>query len=188
MSNARITPLGLTAALAWLLVPVLWGIATVVDRTQVWEDSPQTLWMLGWFALMGAGVVTLLLVMRHTGGEPRRGLIRAGYVVYGLGVAITVVAGWAIQAWMLFFGVGLLLFAAASSSIRLPARAIGAGMLLALGVQIVLTLAKVGTPDVYGDYPVAWTTATIIAAAVAAGGSLRLGRRAAVDRDLVPVG
>ena len=129
------------------------------------------------------------MVLRQTSGEPRRGLIRAGITVYSLGVAVTVVAGWAIQAWMIFFGVGLLLVGAGSQALRASARLIGVGMLLALAVQLALTLAKVGTPDSYGDYPVAWTTATIVAAVAAAGGSLSMGRRSRIDEHTpVPVG
>ncbi len=77
-----------------------------------------------------------------------------------------------------------MLFATASRRIRGPALVIGVGMLAGLATQIGLTVAEVGRPDVYGDYPVAWTTATIIATVAAAGGSLVLERRRdAIERD-----
>ncbi len=182
MSQTRISPLGMVTAIGWLAVPVLWGAATVIDRSRRWEDGPLALWLIGSLALVGAAVVTLLMLIRAMSGVQRRGLVRAGHVFYALGLVATVVAAWAVQLWMAFFGVGLLLFGMASRRVRWPAMAIGAGMLAGLATQIVLTLAQVGTPDRYGDYPVAWTTATIIATGAAATGSLFLrGGREAIE-------
>ncbi len=184
MSHTRIGPLGVVAAIGWLAVPVLWGAATIMDRTRRWEDGPLQLWLIGVLALVAAAAATLVMIVRSLSGSRRRGLVRAGHVVYALGLLITFVAAWAIQGWMIFFGVALVLFATASRRIRGPALVIGVGMLAGLATQIGLTVAEVGRPDVYGDYPVAWTTATIIATVAAAGGSLVLERRRdAIERD-----
>ena len=85
----------LIAAVLWLAVPMAWGVATILDRTRVWEGSPAQAWMIGWAALIGAGGLTLWTVVRTIDrSRVPATLVIAGYVAYGLGLAVSIVAGW----------------------------------------------------------------------------------------------
>ena len=167
----------IVATLAWLAVPALWGITSVLDRTRRWEDSPMAFFLVGAAALALAGVFTFLAILRHTrAGVARRGMLITGYVFYGLGFAVTAVLAWAAPLWMILYGVALLLIAAAVGRIRPAIRFMAIAMLAAVAVQIGLTALKLGTPDTYGDYPIAWTTALLIATLGAAAGTFALSR------------
>ena len=88
---------GVAAAICWMTVPAAWGIATIVDRTQPWEGTPQRWFLLGWAALMAAGALTTLVVASDPGDRPR--LRTAGVITMILGVAISAGIGWAIPLW-----------------------------------------------------------------------------------------
>ena len=165
------------ATIAWLAVPALMGTATILDRTQRWEDSPMAFYLIGALLLALAGVFTFLAILRHTrAGVANRGTLITGYVFYGLGFAVTVLVAWAAPVWMILYGIALLLVASAVGRIRPAIRFMGLAMLAAVAAQIGLTALKVGTPDSYGDYPVAWTTALLIATLGAAAGTYALSR------------
>ena len=177
---------GVAATICWMTVPAAWGIATVVDRTQPWEGTPQRWFFLGWAALMAAGALTTLVVASDRGDRPR--LHTAGVITMILGVAISAGIGWAIPLWTTTFGVGLALLAISGRT--QPSTWLMAGGFIAATVAfIVISALELGTPDVHGDYPAAWTTATIVAAAGAAVGlgwrTVSIGSTA---DDVVPVG
>ncbi len=154
---------------AWLIVPAAFGWATVLDRTRSWDGSPQMTWIVGWVALMLGGAMLLVTVLRAKPDSERRSLIRAGIVFLFLGLAMSALAGWAIVLWTTLYGVGLILFAWGARS-QPVAWFMGATFLAATAALIILTLLKVGTPDSYGDYPIAWTTAYVVGALGAAVG------------------
>jgi hypothetical protein len=161
----------LVAALLWLTIPVAWSVATVLDRTRAWEGSPSQAWMVGWAALIGAGGLTLWTVVRNfDGSRVPDSLAIAGYTAFGLGLAASVIAAWALPIWMTLFGVALLLLARGMGSQRRITQLIGGAMLGGVVLQLVLTLLKFGTPDTHGDYPIAWTSGTIVATLGAAAG------------------
>ena len=167
----RFNVVAIIAGLLWLVVPVAWSTASILDRTRNWEGSPQLFWMFGWMALMMAGALTLWIIVRRFDRDRNSSsFVAAAFVIYGLGLAASVVAGWALVVWMTLYGVALLMFARDMGSLRRFFQFIGGAMLAGVVAQFVLTAMKVGTPDSYGDYPVAWTTATYVATVAAAAG------------------
>ena len=174
----------LIAAVLWLAVPMAWGVATILDRTRVWEGSPAQAWMIGWAALIGAGGLTLWTVVRTIDrSRVPATLVIAGYVAYGLGLAVSIVAGWALPVWMTLFGIALLLFANGMGNLRRVSQFVGGAMLFGVVSQVALTLLKIGTPDSYGDYPIALTTSTLIATLGAAAGLYAMSHRVARPAD-----
>ena len=182
--HTHLNKVPLIAAVLWLAVPVAWSVAMVLDRTRVWEGSPAQAWMIGWAALIGAGGLTLWTVVRTIDRSRVPAIVViAGHVAYGLGLAVSIVAGWALPVWMTLFGIALLLFAKGMGNLRRVSQFIGGAMLFGVAAQVVLTLLKLGTPDSYGDYPVAWTTSTLIATLGAAAGLYVMSRRAGRPAD-----
>lgn len=158
--NGRTVPL--SAAALWAVVAVAWSVARVLERTRAWEGSPSSAFMVGYVALIGAGILTLIHVLAATGGSTRSTKTKAGIAVIGVGLAVSVAIGWALPIWAAVYGVGMLLVSAGG---RLPVVGwlMGGSFVGATAMLFVLTALKVGTPDSYGDYPVAWTTATLVA-------------------------
>jgi len=176
----------LGGAVAWLIAPVAWGVATVLDRTRPWEGTPRTVWMLGWVALMAGSVAMLVRAVAAIAPYRRHGSARVGLGLMIVGVIAAVVIGWAVIAWTTLLGLGVLL-AATGMNRAAPAQTIGWAMLAATVIQVGLTVLEVGTPDDYGDYPIAWTTATWVAALGAGGGMLMWSRADAEAETLEPL-
>ena len=150
MSGQRtnLEKVSLVAALWWLAIPVAWSAATILDRTRVWESSPQQAFMVGWAALVGSGALTLWTIVRVIDrSRVPNGVFVSGFVAFGLGLAISVIAAWALPVWMVLFGVALLLLAPGMGSLRRVTQFTGAAMLAGVAFQIVLTLMNLGTPD-----------------------------------------
>ena len=95
-------------AAAWLVVPIAWSISVVLDRTRQWEGLPQVFWMVGAAALVAAGAMQLVVVLRAT--RPIRGTAtRAGIAIVGLGFAVSIAVGWAVLLWLALYAVGMLM-------------------------------------------------------------------------------
>ena len=171
--------LGTLGAAAWVTVPIAWGVATLLDRTQPWEDTPQRWFLLGWTALMAAGAMTTLVVGSSRGDRPR--LRTAGVVTMILGVGVSAGIGWAVPIWTTVFGVGLALLAI-SARAEPSTWLMAGGFMAATATFFAIQALGLGTPDVHGDYPAAWTTATILAAAGASLGLLW--RTAGIDSTI----
>jgi hypothetical protein len=162
------TPARISAA-AWLVVPIAWSVSIVLDRTREWEGFPQQIWVIGWLALIVAGVMQLIAVVRAT--RQSRGVsIWAGIGLLGLGLAASVVVAWAVVIWAPLYAVGMLLVGAAARN--RVALLTGAGFAMATVAFFVLTTLAVGRPDSYGDYPTAGVAALLIATVGAALGML----------------
>lgn len=136
------------------------GTAGSSDPDQFIIDGQTAAFMLGTLTLIAAGV---LMVIAMSGVNRRHGSLglvgMAGLGITGLGVAALLVIAWAFPVWMTLIGLGTLLFALQVGrrdiAPRLWTTIWGAGMAAGAGVWWVLRLLRVGTPDQFGDYPVA---------------------------------
>ena len=170
-----------TAGLVAIVASALWvvSIATFWVGESVlddWNSTPYLVWSI---SVLVAGVLTLIATIglrRRLGGLGGLGI--AGVIILGLGVVVSFLT-WATVVWMAVEGVGMLLIAIAAWPIRLAPRpatiAYGSGMLLGAITWGVLTELKVGTPDSYGEYVLAWDWAFTVGVAIAAAGLLGIG-------------
>ncbi|MFO7549218.1 MAG: hypothetical protein R6X29_10165 [Acidimicrobiia bacterium] len=156
-----------TAAGAWFLVP----IGTTLS--EAWWPA----WGMMWPALLVAGALMIVLAYRAT-LPGRSAAVWAGLGLLTLGLTVSLVAAWAVPVWTAAYGLGMLL-ATTGSRFRLPGWITGASLVAATALFFALTWMQVGTPDEYGDYPVAWVAATCIGALGAAAGMVLWARETA---------
>lgn len=150
---------------AWLLVPAMWSISILLERTREFEGSPQAFWFLGAASLIVASAMTGYLALKTT--EPvRSGRTKIGLGLLSMGMLVSVVAAWAIPIWTGLYAAGLLLVGMASGN--RSALFMGTALAIATVSFFVITALKVGTPDEFGDYPAAWAIATYVATVGAA--------------------
>ena len=167
-----------TAGLFAIVASALWVVSIAIFWLAQGSDG-NTGYFIWSINVLVAGAFTLVATIgfrRRLGGLG--GLGMAGLIILGVGVVVSFIT-WATMLWMAVEGVGMLLIALAAWPIRLAPRpatiAYGSGMLLGAITWGVLTALKVGTPDSYGDYPVAWDTGFIIGIVIAAAGLLGIG-------------
>ncbi|NND01869.1 MAG: hypothetical protein HKN91_03705 [Acidimicrobiia bacterium] len=164
------------AAVAWTVVPSAWGLSTLL-YDDGGGDGFTFLGVLGWAALVAAGVFTMLAMLKVNALPGREGFRKAGLIALGLGILVTVPMFWAVPVWAGLYAVAMILFAVATPRVRTATLVIAGAMVLGVASLFILTALKVGTPDpTYGDYPVAWTTAFTVAAAGAAIGNVLIAR------------
>lgn len=156
-------------AAAWFVVPIAWSGSVVLARTRAWEGLPQFFFMVGILALVVAGVTQLVMVLRAS-RPVRAASTRAGIAFLGLGIAASVAVGWAVLVWLALYAVGMLLVGTGSGS-RVVSL-IGAGFATGAAAFVLLTILKVGRPDSYGDYPIAWVGSLVIGTITAGLGML----------------
>ncbi len=169
-----------TAGLFAIVASALWVVSIAIFwLDQASDGNGNTGYFIWSINVVVAGALTLAATIglrRRLGGLGGLGI--AGVIVLGLGVVVSFIT-WATMLWMAVEGVGMLLIALAAWPIRLAPRpatiAYGSGMLLGAITWGVLTALKVGTPDSYGDYPVAWNTGFIIGIVIVAAGLLGIG-------------
>ena len=156
-------------AAAWLLGPIALYVSSTLEQSRPWEGLPLVTYLVG-SAFFGLGGAALLLAV-FTSPDERRFTTGSWIGVGAIGLALlaSVFATWAIPIWAVLHGAGLLL-ASGAGRFRLIGRWIGLSFLAAVGVMIVLTELRVGTPDEYGDYPIAWAAAYAIVGLGAASG------------------
>jgi hypothetical protein len=127
-----------TSSVLWLIGVALFYAADVADRTQPWEQLPQTYFTFGAFTVLAAGAllaVGILGVNRRHGGA----LGIAGRVAFWLAVvtAITAPAAWMWGVWLTALGLGAVVLAVAlqASDIapRIPGLLVGIGGAFAAG-------------------------------------------------------
>ena len=129
-------------------------------------------------ALIAAGVLTLLAILRIGPRENRGRMIQAGIVIHALGLLVSAVMFWLVPLWAALYSVAMVLFALGAAQVRKAALVIAGTMAAGVLSIVVLTALQVGTPDpTYGDYPVAWVTSYYIAAMGAALGTVVLSRQ-----------
>jgi hypothetical protein len=169
------------AGTAAVVAAVLWAaaaLAATVGHLLETDDLPPYLVFAG--LVVGAGAMTLMttagLRERH-GGLGKLGL--AGLIIQAAGVGLSLIATWAVPAWMGLQGAGMLFVALALWPMRIAPRpatgAYGSGMLVGSAAFFVLNAFEVGAPDVYGDHPLASLIGGIIGIAITVAGLLGLG-------------
>jgi len=173
-SNAAGT-LTLAASGLWLVALLIFGLGLGFA-----EDFDTAVYLIWSAATLAAGVLTLIatLSLRQRRGN-LGGLGTTGVVVLGIGVVVSVLT-WATPLWMTIQGVGMLLVALSmrkdSVAPRTALFAYSSGMLIGAITFFVLTTLKVGTPDSYGDYPLAWGFGLAVGLIITVGGLLGIGR------------
>jgi len=178
MSERPVLQTNLTgfAAVAWIVVPIAWGISTLLEDDGG-GDTFSVLGVLGWAALVAAGVLTMLVMLKVDAIPTRVRFYRGGIVALGLGILVTIPMFWAVPVWAGLYAVAMILFAISTLRERGATLLIAAAMVAGIASLFVLTALKVGTPDpMYGDYPIAWFTSFSIAAVGGAIGNVLLGR------------
>ncbi len=179
--------LALIAAAAWCAVAIGWTLSYVIEeRTGRWEGSAaQTFWMMAAGALLGAGALTVAVLValhqRHGG----LGILGwAGIGIGGLGAASGLV-GWFVWGWGLLIGLGTLLIAAAvvqrDIAPRVPTILMAAAWPMAGTVAGLLRFAEAGSRDQWGDYPLAITVGLTVGCVIFASGLTGLGRWLAAE-------
>lgn len=169
-----------TAGAFALAASGLWLASLAIIWLGKFADDFDTWIYLVWSAsILVAGaftfVATLGLRQRH---ETFRRSGTVGLVILGFGVVLSIIS-WALPLWMTVQGVGMLLVSLAILPKRVAPRAAsvayGSGMLIGAILFGVLTAMKVGTPDQYGDYPLAWDIGITVGLGIVAAGLLGIG-------------
>lgn len=164
------------AAAAWIVVPIAWGLQSLLEDDGGWEGF-SLLGVLGWAALIAAGVLTLLVMLKVDVIPSRSRLRNTGIVAMGLGILITIPMFWAVPVWASLYGVAMVLFAISTRGERGGTSVFAGAMIVAVASLFALTALEVGTPDpTYGDYPIAWATSFTVAAVGGALGNILFAR------------
>lgn len=159
----------------WLIALIIFAFALGLT-----EDSETTVYFIWSASILVAGVLTFIATLGlRRRQEKLGGLGTTGVVILGAGVIVSLIS-WAIPLWMTIEGVGMLLVVLSIRPIgvapRAPLFAYGSGMLIGAIIFFVLTSMKVGTPDSYGDYPLAWVIGLVVGLLIVAGGLFGIGR------------
>lgn len=175
-----------SSASAWIVALVTIGIsaglpdATGVDPDQLVFNGQTVLWMIGTASLVGAGAlmfVAMIGLYRRHGSLGVLGI--GGLAVTGLGVATLLIA-WAFGIWMTLIGLGVLLYAGAIGRRQVAPRVWtavwGSGMAIGAGTWHALRWLQVGSPDQWGDYPVAVGVGLPVGVVIMAVGLAGIGR------------
>lgn len=186
------------SAVAWIIgliaVAASAGLpdATGVDPDQFVANGQTVAFMIGAFSLLAGGVLMLMTMLGLYQRHGSLGILGiGGLAITGLGVATLLVA-WAFALWMTLIGIGVLLFAISlmrrDVTPRLWTVVWGGGMAVGAITWHVLRRLEVGTPDQWGDYPLAVGFALPIGVATMAIGLAGIGRwlRSEEPADLTP--
>lgn len=168
-SNEVARRVSLAGAVAWLVLAVAWQASSILDQGRDWEGLPQAAFLLGAVGLLIGGLALIVVALNPTGPAPRPWLRAGGLVLLAVGLVVTVIAGWAVPIWTAALGLAMLALAS-SGALRSAGWIIGTALTAASASWFILSALEVGTADSYGDYPIAWTAATWIAAVGSASG------------------
>ncbi len=183
-SNGTARLLALTGAGAWLLLATAWQASNTLESSRSWEGLPQALFFVGMIGLLVGGLALAVMAM-HSVGPARRPRGRVGgLVLLAVGMVLSLIAGWAVPVWAAAYGLSMLMLAF-SGSLGRAGWIAGAALTAASATWFVLSALEVGTADSYGDYPIAWITATWLAAVGSAIGLFVHSRSLRTDRDEV---
>lgn len=172
---------GLVAAGMWVLVAVGGVLSTFFLVTS--SLGAYLVWVAAALLAAAASALTLAGALLRSGG------LRGWWPGITLFVTVSAVALAGIASWAWPYWGGLLALAALLTVLRLRSGGLSAGsgpagldwLLVAawpvgIGVFSLLGTLRVGLPDEYGDYPVAWVSGLSVGAALFAAGLVRLGR------------
>ncbi|MBT8250905.1 MAG: hypothetical protein KJN81_11630 [Acidimicrobiia bacterium] len=171
------------AAVAWVISSVIWSVVAGFNR---FGEDGNVMNLIGWVVLVAAGVFTLLAMLGVAPAHHRSPVVKAGIAVYALGLAATVVVFWAVPLWAALYSIAKVLFAIGLPQVRRATLIVAGAMAAGVAAFVVLTALRVGTPDSYGDYPIAWAISYFLATMGAAFGSFVLSRRVTSSQDNIP--
>lgn len=178
------------ATAGWLVLGVGWNFMHYFDANQGWSAPTQASYIVAWVGLLiaaGVTVVVLAALDRRHGGLGILG--RAGAIIAGLGVVASVL-GWLIAGWGSLIGIGCLLVAIAvlkrDIAPRLPMLLMAASWLVAVPLFGLLEFTGAGSPDQWGDHPLASLIAVSIGAVGMAIGVTGVGRWLASEQPVNP--
>jgi len=149
---------GIVAGLLWASLAGLWLLIVYLEtRLGQFEGTPQRIWMVAGFCLVGAGAMTTLTVFgvyRRHGALSRMG--KSGIVIIGLSIFVSLV-GFAVtrrlrfDRWGMVLAAGAILFVIAiwrrNLAPRWAAIAFGWGMTAGIATLFVLDMLSVDAPD-----------------------------------------
>jgi hypothetical protein len=164
----------LASSVLWLLALAIYWMAR--DFTADSDTGADLVWSA---LILAAGITTFVATfgLRHRDGGA---LQTIGLVVLATGVLVSFIS-WAIPLWMGIQGVGMVLVTVAIWSKGVVPRpalvGYGSGMLIGSALFFLLTAMKTGTPDSYGDYPIAWGMGLTVGAGIVAAGLIGIGWR-----------
>jgi hypothetical protein len=172
-NTIRAGTFALAAAFFWL------AAAAVYVFSEEFSDSWEVSYLLFSAAILIAGVLGLLAAIgmsKRLGGLGVLGM--TGLVITGIGVFVSIVA-WALPLWMGLQGLGLLLLGIAVLRTGIAPTwstvFTSSGFTLGIIAFIVANAAKIGDPDEYGDYRIAWEIGAIVGMVVVAIGLIGWG-------------
>ena len=183
-SNDTARLVALIGAAAWLLLATAWQASNTLEQARDWEGLPQALFFVGLIGLLVGGMALGVMALDPAGSVRRpRGRVDV-VVLLAAGPAFSLIAGWAVPVWAATYGLAMLMLAF-SGSLRRGGWIAGSALTAASASWFVLSALEVGTADSYGYYPIAWITATWLAAVGSAIGLFSHFRSLRPDRDAV---
>jgi len=178
--------LALMAAAAWIVVPIAWWLAALLESDES-GTGITPFYVLGWAALIGAGVLMLLAMLRVGAAPGRTRLFQVGIITHSLGILTSVVFFWAVPLWAGLYSIAMVFYAVAAPEVKRATLVIAGAMAAGVASLVVLTALQVGTPDTYGDYPIAWITSYVVAAFGGGVGSFLLAKDTATAQEDIRV-
>lgn len=174
--------MALVGAGAWMLLAVAWQASNTLEQTRDWEGLPQALFFVGLIGLLVGGLAFGGMALDPMAPVARPRWKVGGLVLLAVGLALSFIVGWAVPAWAAVYGMSMLSLAW-SGALRAEGWIIGGALVAATVAFFALTALEVGAVDSYGDYRVAWVTATWLAALGSAAGLFIHSRSLAQGRD-----
>ena len=157
-SNDTARLVGLGGAAAWLLLAIAWQVSAVLDAQRGWEGPATGLFFAGFVGLLLGGLALAAMALHPAGPSARPRTQIVGYALLGFALVVSFIAGWAVPAWALAYGLAMLVLGWSRTASTREWIA-GAAFVAAAIAWFALSAMEVGTADIYGDYPVAWQTA-----------------------------
>ena len=164
--------------------------AAIEDVSGQWEGRAQLVFIFGTGALIGAAVLTVVVLSALH--ERHGGLGLVGYAGIGLAALGTAACfvSWFVFGWAGLIGAGILLISAAmwhrGLAPRWPTMVFGGSWAVAWLTGVGLRFFEVGPRDEWGDYPVAFAAMIGTGAVLVAVGLVGIGRWLATE-ELEPV-
>ena len=174
--------LAVAGAGSWILLLVLWAVHHLLESTLDWQLSFQPLYFAGVLVLAGASglmcAVAFAIRDRHGRALGPFGVVGLGALL--VGAASTLVVGWAVPVWMTLLGVGTACVSVAvlrrPIAPRLPAVLLGCALPAGAAAFIVARALELGSPNEFGDYPVATFAGLTIGCLLSAAAMLAINR------------
>ncbi len=161
-SNTAIRIAAFGGAVGWLTLAVGFQASHTLEQGRDWDGLPQALYFVGAAGLLIGGLAFGVMALNRAESVDRPRLRVVGLTLLAIGLVLSLIAGWAVPVWAVVYGLAMLTLVR-SGVLEGEGWIIGGAMSVAALAFFSLTELGVGTPDVYGDYPVAWNAATWIA-------------------------